>query len=262
MTQQDRLLLANAESSIAERAGLGGFELEQGNWSAEQIVCPALPHHLFLRYTRNNGRGDVTEFSVSIPRNGEGRVRMIPIQRRGYSLFSPAPINALTISAFNHIRAEEPEEQRPENWLGNGLCYAALAGGHPQLPLPDASPAPGKPVPAVDAILDVNNKGEVVRFADEAARPKPMLWTMEFARGGKLMKATHTPVALWSEKPVPPQGAVAQRPVPAEAHGTPQAVPAAAPGALKPVPKPVAAALRPVPAAAASAWKPVPETVR
>ncbi len=118
--------------------------MQQGTWNATQVVCPALPHHLFLRYTRNNGTGDVTVFTASIPRNGDGRVRIIPIQRRGYSLFSPAPINALTISAFNHIRAEEPDDQRAANWLGNGLCYAALAGGHPRMPDPDADAGPGQ----------------------------------------------------------------------------------------------------------------------
>lgn len=91
MTEADRLLAADAESSIAEHAGLNGFEFEQGRWSYQQVVCPALPHHLFLQYTRNNGVGDVTVFSASIPRGGEGRVRIIPILRRSYSLFRPRP---------------------------------------------------------------------------------------------------------------------------------------------------------------------------
>src|SRR5215472_13757750 len=66
MTERDRLLVADAESSIAEHAGFAGFELGQTNWSYQQVVCPALPNHLFLRYTRNNGSGDVTVFSASI----------------------------------------------------------------------------------------------------------------------------------------------------------------------------------------------------
>src|SRR6266536_809247 len=86
MSEKDRLLVADAESSIAEHAGFAGFELDQTTWSYQQMVCPALPNHLFLRYMRNNGTGDVSVFSASIPRNGEGRVRVIPILRRGYSL--------------------------------------------------------------------------------------------------------------------------------------------------------------------------------
>ena len=136
MSRQDRDLAADAESSIGERAGFAGLEFNQGKWSYQQIVCPALPNHLLLQFTRNNGTGDVSVFSASIPRGGDGRVRIIPILRRGYSLFSPAPINALTISAFNHIRAEEHSEQPPA-WLETGLCYAALAGAHPQVGPPE-----------------------------------------------------------------------------------------------------------------------------
>src|ERR1700751_175171 len=81
MSQGDRLLTSNDESSIAEHAEINGFNLDQGRWSYQQIVCPAFPNHLFLRYTQNNGVGDITVFSASIPRNGEGRVRVIPIQK-------------------------------------------------------------------------------------------------------------------------------------------------------------------------------------
>ena len=203
MTERDRNLAADAESSIAEHAGFTGFELEQGKWSYRQIMCPALPGHLFLQYRRNNGRGDLTVFTASIPRGGEGRVRIIPIVRRGYSLFSPAPINSLTISAFNHIRAEEPSGQSA-NWLGTGLCYAALAGAHPHLVAPDAEPSVDKPVPAMTGIMEVReNGGEVIRFADASATPEPMEWTMTFTAKGKLIKATHTRSPLIKVRPVP-----------------------------------------------------------
>ena len=59
LTQQDRLLLADAESSIAEHAGFAGLEYQQDNWNYRQIVCPTFPNHLFLQYTRNNGDGDM-----------------------------------------------------------------------------------------------------------------------------------------------------------------------------------------------------------
>ncbi|HUN87083.1 MAG TPA: hypothetical protein VMU48_22080 [Terracidiphilus sp.] len=203
MTEHDRLLLANAESSIAEHAGLNGLAFEQGNWSYDQIVCPALPNHLFLQYTRNNGTGDVSKFTASIPRNGNGRVRIIPILRRGYSLFSPAPISALTVSAFNHIRAEEPDKES-SSWLGNGLCYAALAGAHPRIEFPDESLDQERPIPGVTATLEVpTNGGETIDFADAAARPRPMEWTMTFTRQGKLIKARHFPAPTIAAKPIP-----------------------------------------------------------
>jgi hypothetical protein len=214
LSESDRLLVSNDESSIAEHAGINGFNLDQGQWGYEQIVCPALPNHLFLRYTQNNGDRDITVFSASIPRNAEGRVRIIPIQKRSYSLFSPAPINALTISAFNHIRTEEGTG-RSSSWLGNGLCYAALAGANPELPKQEI-PGTSEPTPTLTAILEVPVKGgEVIRFVDSAATPHPMQWTMTFTQQGKLVKATHTSAPMSSSQPVPPTSGVVQtRPVP------------------------------------------------
>ena len=217
LTQQDRLVLADAESSIAEHAGFAGLEYQQSNWSYRQIVCPTFPNHLFLQYTRNSGTGDMTVFSASIPRNGEGRIRIVPILKRGYSLFSPAPINALTISAFNHIRAEEPETANSD-WLGNALCYAALAGSQPQILPQNAEPAVHKPIPALTAAMDVQRQThgfEVIRFDDAAARPRAMEWSMIFTRQGKLIKATHRPALMMTANPASQKSAVARTwPVP------------------------------------------------
>jgi hypothetical protein len=198
MTAQDRAEAANAEAAIGEKAGFMGLGYDQGKWTYRQVVCPALPNHLFLQYTRNNGVGDVSLFSASVPRGSEGRVRIIPIQMRGYSLFSPAPINALTISAFNHIRGEEHAAgEDAEDWLGTALCYAALAGGHPQAAnLPGAEES-AKEANAPAAMLEVEvNGAATLSFADVAAPAHPMEWTMIFDRKGTLLRARHAPADL------------------------------------------------------------------
>lgn len=205
--EHDRDLEADAESSIAEHAAFFGIDFNQGKWSYQELVCPALPNHIFLRYTRDSGAGDVSLFTASIPRGGDGRVRIIPIRMRGYSLFSPAPINALTISAFNHIRAEENPDKAPD-WLGTGLCYAALAGGHAQAV--DLTPDPeDKRFPAaIPAMVKIQVQGgAIVEFTDAAASPKLMQWTMTFDGKGRLLKATHYPVGLLKINPVPPDAA-------------------------------------------------------
>jgi len=212
LTQQDRLLVADAESTIAEHAGFAGPAYQQSNWNYRQIVCPTFPNHFFLQYTRNNGVGDMTVFSASIPRNGEGRVRIVPILKRGYSLFSPAPINALTISAFNHIRSEEGEAANAD-WLGNALCYAALAGSQPEILPANTEPALHKPIPALNAAMDVEMQAhgmEVIRFDDAASRPHAMEWTMTFTHQGKLIKATHKPASLLAERPASQKSPVAR----------------------------------------------------
>ena len=209
-------MAANAELSIAKDAGLAGMEFNQGKWSYRQLVCSALPNHLFLRFMRNGGPGDVSMFSASIPRDGKGPVRIIPIRRRSYSLFSPAPINKLTISAFNHIRAEEHSNKAP-GWLGTGLCYAALAGANPQVRLvPPASGAANFSAIAPPILELPAHGGAIVRFTDGTARPHPLEWVLAFNGKGELLKTSRlraseavgkvispTPAAE-REKPVPP----------------------------------------------------------
>jgi hypothetical protein len=196
MTQKDRDVEADGESSIRERVGFNGLEFNEGKWSYQQIVCSAFPNHILLKFTRNNGKGDQSVFTASIPRMGEGRVRIIPILRRGYSLFSPAPVNALTISVFNHIRDEERSEGQAD-WLATGMCYAALAGAHPQVEPGAESTEARRFRSGQPASLEIPTEGgAVITFLDVAAIPKPMAWSMTFNGKGKLLKATHT-VAPW-----------------------------------------------------------------
>jgi hypothetical protein len=204
MTEKDRQLEAAAESAISEKAGFADLEFNVGKWTYQQIVCPALPGHLFLGFARNNGAGDVSLFTASIPRAGDGKVRIIPIQRRGYSLFSPAPINALTIAAFNHIRAEEPSDPAPD-WAGTALCYAALAGAHPQAEIPGDSPA-GQAFPQDPrAIMDIPDRGgAIIQFTDVSSLRRPMEWTLTFNGKGRLLKATHVYAPLAAARAVPP----------------------------------------------------------
>lgn len=197
MSRHDRDLEANAESSIQERAGFQSMGFNEGDWTYQQLDCPALPNHLFLRFSRNQGTREMSMFSVAIPRNAEGKIRIIPIVRKGYSLFSPAPIGAMTLSAFNHIRAEENTET-PADWLGTGLCYAALAGANPeagqmQSGSPEILELPGTIPPTLEVTA---GGGGVVRFADLSTAPHPMEWAMTFDPKGKLLKASHPPARV------------------------------------------------------------------
>ena len=193
VTAQDQQLEANEENSIRERAGVHLMDFTREGWSYSQIDCPALPGHLFLRFTRAAGKGDVSAFSVSIPRSGQGKDRIIPIQRRGYSLFSPAPIDSMTIASFNHILTEEHAAGELD-WAGVAVCYAALAGtgGEGTLSLTPVGPP----------ILELQNDGgATIVFTTTDPRAKD--WTMVFDRSGVLKKATHTGGADYTFHPVP-----------------------------------------------------------
>jgi hypothetical protein len=200
MIAKDREVVANAESSIAERAKFLGMEFDEGKWNYEQVVCSAIPNHILLRFTRNDGTGDVSIFSASIPQNGDGRVWIIPIRMRGYSLFSPAPINAMAISAFNRIRSEEHFEIPPD-WLATGLCYAGLTGGRPQVAL-SVDPFEGSKVPlASPPRMQIQNRGNVIlSFVDLSTTQHPMEWSMEFDASGKLLRILHKAAGLMQPK--------------------------------------------------------------
>ena len=192
MTAADRELAEANEAEIVRRAGLQGMNFTRGaqEWGYEQAVCPVFPEHLILEYSSNNGNGDVTLFSAVIPR-GEGHVRVIPVRRRGYSLWTPASSNALTINDFNHMVLEGHEGLAPD-WLTLGLCYAALAGGHVRAALlPQDRADEVYPLFAPAKLTLEKNGGAEVEFADATPKAKAMDWVLEFDPKGRLVKVKH-----------------------------------------------------------------------
>ena len=209
MTQADRNLAEANQAEIARRAGLqglgSGFGMGsgasgEGGWGYEQAVCPVFPEHLILEYSRNNGHGDVTLFSAVIPR-GDGHVRVIPVRRRGYSLFTPAPANAITVNDFNHMVQEGKEGLSPD-WLTLGLCYAALAGGHVRAALIPSLPSEEVYPLFMPAKLTLGKGGAEVHFVDATPHATAMDWILTFSPNGRLLKVRHTVSRELIEKPV------------------------------------------------------------
>jgi hypothetical protein len=203
MSDSDRNLALKTQPAIRDAATFAGIEFDKEKWSYRQLDCQDLPGHLFLLFTGDGSAGDASLFSTAIPRAGKGRVRVIPVERRGFSLFSPAPVNALAMAAFNRIRAEEPASQ-PADWLATGLCYAALT--EPRLEVSTAaSPTP----PANLALsfpptLEVGVDGEsTVRFVNVAEPRQPMQWALTFDAKGQLVKVLHFPAPAYATKIVP-----------------------------------------------------------
>ena len=196
MTPEDRRLVADAASMIQKMADIEGIEFNVDKWTSQQMICPALPDHIFLLFTHNGGVGDVSEFSAAISRSRVSRVRIVPIQRRGYSLFSGTPINAMTISTFNQIRADDRSNES-RDWLTTGLCYAALSGAHL-----DTSPVREKQEDeqtfglTTPMIQILSRGGAIIHFVVAASTPHPSEWTLEFDAKGKLLRATDTPASF------------------------------------------------------------------
>lgn len=203
MSAQDRQAVRDASPEIETKAALGGFDLESGNWNYQQIACPVFPHHILLLYTRDNGNGDVSRFSAAVPRGGGDSVRILPLLRRSYSLFTPAAVNSLTIAAFNVLRAQEHPDSKVD-WLTTGLCYAALTGTEVKLPPAGKGTGHENLSLVMNAVLQVEEDGgAVVRFFDVEDPHQTRSWDLTFDKNGKLMSVAVTPLAEFKPTLVP-----------------------------------------------------------
>ena len=137
--------------------------------------------------------------------------------------------------------------------MGTALCYAALAGGNPQLGAPTLSPEKVKYPVSDSASLELSADGSaVITFPDVAALPQPMEWSMTFEANGKLLKATHSTAPLvsgeWHIHPLTPE----QLYKPQQVKETVLAV--------KPIAPPAPLTEHPIAPAAAVQMSPVPTT--
>ena len=69
MNEADRDLAARAEPSIREGVRLAGIDFDKGKWTYRQLVCKALPGHVFLLFNSDSGRHDASSFSAAVPRS-------------------------------------------------------------------------------------------------------------------------------------------------------------------------------------------------
>ena len=205
MSPSDQQLLATSASALANRAGEQGFRLAgQGSaessdgWQIQQMVCPALPDHLLLWYRRNAGTRRESSFTVALPRTSSARLHLVPVERAGYSLFTPSRRNRMTIVVFNDLLREDQHPDR-RDWMGLALCYAALAGERVQ---PTFNPTSGVPssataqptpsvVPATLSISWTQNP-EVSFVARNDSSQRLQLWKLDFQRDGQLRKVITT----------------------------------------------------------------------
>lgn len=187
MTPKDRETLSDASVSIQKKAQWEGFDLHEGQWSIEQIVCPVMPRQLLLLYSRNRGPGDISRFSAVVPSGENGEVRVVPILRDSYSLFSPAPMNPVTIAVFNQARGDAQSGDKPD-WLTTSLCYAALAGAHVSLDQPDKSETIAYAAsPLIEIEEDASSK---VRFIDQGNPRRLEAWELTFNPKGAIERVS------------------------------------------------------------------------
>lgn len=201
MDAHDREVVGAALPLIDQRAALLGFDLGNGGWAYRQMLCPIFPAHVLLLYTRNNGAGDVSEFTAVVPRDGHGSVRIVPILRRSFSPYTPASSNSRTIAAYNAIRAHEHPGKKVD-WLTASLCYAALAGAQVVLPPPVGAGTQGDTFTLqMNPLLQIGDGGAAtVQFLDVERPQRPVEWALSFNQDGKLLTVALTPLKGFTPK--------------------------------------------------------------
>ncbi len=197
MSSADRSLLAHSMPRIVTLAdeqgfafpGQGSGEVSGLGWEARQAVCTALPDHLLMNYRRAPGTHHEASFSVVILRTGSGRLHLVPVERKGYSLYTPSRRNRLTMVVFNDLLREDAHAVRAD-WLGLALCYAALAGDQVQA-VTTLMPSGGDPSPNyMPASLSVSWKAppSITFVGLPPSGGSPLQWTLLFERSGRLHK--------------------------------------------------------------------------
>ena len=197
----DRTLLAASQPRITALAREQGFDFPgqaasgqgsekiRSHWIAQQAVCTALPDHLLIRYQRAPDTHREASFTVSVPRSAAGRIRFVPVERKGFTLYTPARRNRLTLVVFNDLLREDAHTIHAD-WLGLGLCYAALAGDRVQAATA-LVPSTGDPQPTyTTAALSLSWKQPpAITFVGlPPGGANPLQWTLIFTPGGLLHK--------------------------------------------------------------------------
>ena len=186
--QQDRELWAEARNSIRERADIAGMDFNQSSWEVRQLICSALPAHLFLP-----SRAIVVPvWRAPLPlRFRAVRANCVSYPSCGAAIRLTHPLRSMNRPFQPSIISAQEETCTPA-WLATGLCYAALAGARPAIALTgnlhhseDSNAAPA-------SLTISSGSGGQISFIDLNANPQRALWTMSFDGNGKLLKVTQS----------------------------------------------------------------------
>jgi hypothetical protein len=143
----------------------------------------------------------VSLFSASIPRGKEGRVRVIPILRRGFAPIFSAPETKTTMGIFNQILVEERPGEKVD-WSAVSVCYAALTSARWNQPHETVTLVMvGSPT------LQLREHGSL-SVALELADPASGRWVVLYDRAGQVVKTEYTGYRdlMWHPLPAPVAG--------------------------------------------------------
>ena len=210
MDAQDAAVVKAKHREIVTEAAFWGYDLNGGQWSWDQVVCPEIPNAVVLHYRKKGSKGEFL-FTAVVPR-GAGRVLVAPVLYGGATPFESATGAKRTSSVFDQVvpadvatRDIEPEG----HWLQLAMTYAVIAGAEPRVPNV-AEQQPGLMMaPEPDLKMSQASHAREVVFSDHQAPRHYTVWTIDFNGQGRATAATATTIADY----VPPAQNAAEPPV-------------------------------------------------
>src|SRR5271166_3308915 len=84
MDAADRQVIRGRQQDLNAAVTASGYDLQAGEWSQVQAVCPVIHGALLLRFNSDSGTKYSSRFVAVVPR-GTGEVRVVPVSRGGNS---------------------------------------------------------------------------------------------------------------------------------------------------------------------------------
>jgi hypothetical protein len=198
MQTEDTGVVAAMTAELGQKARIAGFDIGNGGWVYEQIVCPAFPDFVFLAFRRGSEESGSSRFVAVLERKASW-VRVVSTVSEG-----TLPLGSLwsrpgAYEIFNYMlrreRGLQPLESAPA-WLSIAMSFAELSGHHVQVFVAETLP---------DSTLDLSrlganrpqlnidpNQSADVTFSDAA---KPMTttdWRLRFDPHGQIFSASRS----------------------------------------------------------------------
>jgi hypothetical protein len=209
MKPEDRMLLKHRELDLSRAAAFYGLDISDSHWTYQQILCRSLPDHLMLSFQNDSREHGVSHFLAVVPANGD-KVQVVTDYTHGLLPFHAAWEKSAAYQAFNHMAETDRGEHElgPEShWLGLGMCFVALTGRVPHVPMPQQS------VPASEALVKRNGSTPIilidpgkeaeVRLSDVSDARQTGNWSLRFDSKGRLTKAVLDTAGPLKTKSVP-----------------------------------------------------------
>lgn len=196
MDAQDAAVIKARRRDLVAEAEFWGYDLNAGQWTWDQVVCPEIPDAVVLHYRKKGAKGEFL-FTAVLPR-GTGRVLVAPVLYGGATPFESATGAKRTSSVFNQAvpadvaaRDIEPEG----HWLQLAMTYAVIAGAEPRVPnVAEQQPGLMK-APEPDLKLSEASHAREVVFSDHQAPRHYTVWTIDFDGQGRAIDASAVTIA-------------------------------------------------------------------